>query len=172
MRICMSMWKKLLGGMGGSSKGFGKKQKQTGERSSYSEITTRIKKNEGFSLVVYYDSEGLPTIGWGHLLPKDTSIDEITQAKADRFFTADFATAIKDAESFQYYEELPIKAQDVMIDLCFNLGFPRLALFVKFHKYMNEGRFGLAAIELLDSKYAQQVKGRAFDNAKILVQLR
>jgi lysozyme len=58
--------------------------------------------------------------------------------------------------------------QTVLIDMAFNLGVPTLLKFKgMLHAIDNDDKVQ-AAVELLDSKYAEQVKTRAVDNAKLL----
>ena len=50
-----------------------------------------------------------------------------------------------------------------MINLCFNLGLPRLKKFVKALAAMEAGNYEEAAIEFLDSRWAKQVGSRALE---------
>ena len=45
--------------------------------------------------------------------------------------------------------------------MCFNLGYPRLSKFKNFLAAMQENDFETAAVEMMDSKWANQVGKRA-----------
>jgi len=48
-----------------------------------------------------------------------------------------------------------------MVNMCFNLGYPRLSKFKKFLAAMEDNDFETAAKEMMDSKWATQVGDRA-----------
>lgn len=55
-----------------------------------------VKQREGLKLFVYNDSNGFPTVGYGHkVLPRDNLVlgQRITQEQADEFFQQDFYSA-------------------------------------------------------------------------------
>jgi lysozyme len=49
----------------------------------------------------------------------------------------------------------------VLVELVFNLGMPRLLGFKKMWAALDRKDYAAAADEMMDSKWAQQVKGRA-----------
>jgi lysozyme len=63
--------------------------------------------------------------------------------------------------AFSWYSELDEVRKDAMIDMCFNMGLPRLKLFKKSLAAMANGDYDIAAIEFLDSNWAKQVGGRS-----------
>jgi len=126
-----------------------------------------IKRHEGYRDKVYLDSEGHLTCGWGHCLRLGT---KVPVASSEAFFEADLATAVSD------YLRLPKKLTDklniprkrVIVEMIFNLGFAKLQEFVKMLTALEAGDFETAAKEMLDSKWAVQVKGRATELAEIM----
>ena len=56
----------------------------------------------------------------------------------------------------------------VLIEMCYNLGLSGLAGFKKMLAAVEAGDYKKAAKEMLDSKWAFQVKGRAVELAKIM----
>jgi lysozyme len=58
--------------------------------------------------------------------------------------------------------------QDVIINMAFNLGFKRLFKFVDMWSAIDKEDYDTAANEMLDSKWAKQVKGRAIRLAEIM----
>ena len=67
-------------------------------------------------------------------------------------------------------EEQPDNARAVLIDMGYNVGVPTLMSFEGMLHAMHNRDYKQAAVELLDSKYAEQVKTRAVSNAKMLAQ--
>jgi len=51
--------------------------------------------------------------------------------------------------------------QLIVMDMAFNMGVPRLCKFKKMWAAIHEEKFDIAAKEMLDSRWANQVKGRA-----------
>ena len=60
-----------------------------------------------------------------------------------------------------WFSELDDVRQDILQDMCFNLGWPRFEKFRKFLAATELGDYDRAAEEMLDSRWAEQVKGRA-----------
>ena len=58
-------------------------------------------------------------------------------------------------------EELDAVRQLVLMDMAFNLGVPRLCKFKKMWAAVHENKLDVAAKEMLDSRWANQVKSRA-----------
>jgi len=144
----------------------------------------RVKKHEGYRTSPYKDTVGKWTVGYGRNLEDNPlSVREVIML----FNSVDFKSSVN-AEMFfedllirdirKHTEELESKLamfpmcdqdeQTVLIDMAFNLGVPTLLQFKgMLHAIDNDDKVE-AAVELLDSKYAEQVKTRAVDNAKLL----
>ena len=58
------------------------------------------------------------------------------------------------------FEEIE-EAQEVIVNMCFNMGAPRLSKFKKFIGGVNAGDWNTAAVEMMDSRWAKQVGVRA-----------
>jgi lysozyme len=58
-------------------------------------------------------------------------------------------------------EELDAVRQLVLVDMAFNMGVPRLSKFKKMWAAIHENKFDVAAKEMLDSRWANQVKSRS-----------
>jgi len=127
-----------------------------------------IKRHEGYKDKVYMDSEGYLTCGWGHCLRLGTKVPVVV---SEAFFEADLATAVSD------YLRLPKKLTDnlniprkrVIVEMIFNLGFAKLQGFKKMLAALVAKDFETASKEMLDSKWAVQVKGRATELAEIMM---
>lgn len=125
----------------------------------------RLKKalirDEGFIPHAYQDSEGYWTIGIGRLVDK----------KMGGGITEDEAKYLLDNDINKYSKEL-LKArptvaslddvrQEVLINMCFNLGINRLNGFKNMWSAIERNDYARAADEMLDSKWAVQVGLRA-----------
>jgi GH24 family phage-related lysozyme (muramidase) len=90
-----------------------------------------IQEHEGYVIVdgmhkAYYDSEGKPTIGYGHLIvPGDgySMQSSISQKEADELFDKDFDKHLKIAKSIPGFDKAPPQQQAAAIDLTFNMGY-------------------------------------------------
>ena len=56
--------------------------------------------------------------------------------------------------------------REVLVNMAFNLGWPRLSGFVRMFACLEAEDYGGAALEMLDSKWADQVGGRAIGLAE------
>lgn len=129
------------------------------------DIANLIKQHEGCRLRAYQDTLGVWTIGYGHNLQAKS----ISMAAAEQIFADDLKDAEADCmHAFPWYADLTESRQAAMVDLCFNLGLTGLRKFVKFLAAMERGDYETAAIELLDSLWAKQVKSRAFAVADLI----
>lgn len=70
------------------------------------------------------------------------------------------------ARSFKWITNLNAARQDVLINMCFNLGITRLKTFQKALAAMEAGDWDTAADEMLDSAWARQVGDRAKELAE------
>jgi lysozyme len=66
------------------------------------------------------------------------------------------------------WEALSKDQQLCLMDMYYNLGWPRLSKFKRMLKHIDDGKYDKAAEELLNSKYASQVGQRAKRNADLL----
>ena len=62
---------------------------------------------------------------------------------------------------FPNLDTLTEEAQEVIVNMCFNMGAPRLSKFKKFIGGVNSGDWNTAAVEMMDSRWAKQVGVRA-----------
>lgn len=117
--------------------------------------------DEGLKLRAYRDTEGVPTIGVGHTKGvKDGDI--ITKKQAIAFLREDMEDAIEDAKSLCLdWENMSGPRKGVMVNMAFNLGRDRLSGFKNTLRFINERNYARAATNMLLSKWARQVKGRA-----------
>lgn len=121
--------------------------------------------HEGLRLKPYRDTVGKLTIGVGRNLD-DVGITEeeaLYLLKNDIRRTIKFLSAV-----LPFWDRLSETRKIVLIDMCFNLGAKKFMSFKKMRKALEEGDYRLAAKEMLDSKWARQVKGRAQTLARMM----
>ena len=135
--------------------------------------------HEGLRLQVYQDTLGIDTIGIGRNLedrgitkeemdwmdiPNMDAIYEYGITEADAMYLAQNDVQIVEEElvrSHPCVEELDAVRQLVLVDMAFNMGVPRLSKFKKMWAAIHENKFDVAAKEMLDSRWAIQVKSRS-----------
>ena len=142
-------------------------------------LMEKLIAHEGLRLQVYKDSLGIATIGIGRNLedrgitPEELewmdipNMDTIYQygiSEADAMYLAQNDVQIVEQELLRAHpcvENLDAVRQLVLVDMAFNMGVPRLGKFKKMWAAIHENNFDEAAKEMLDSRWANQVKSRA-----------
>jgi len=128
-------------------------------------IRKRLIDFEGLELKLYFCKSNKPTIGVG----RNCLDNGITEEEAMYLLNNDITNVIKDLDKHWItWRKLPITAQYVCIDLVFNMGINTFMSFRKTRAYMEMDDFEKAGIELLNSKYAEQVGRRAIYNSEQL----
>lgn len=98
------------------------------------------------------------TIGYGRNL-EDRGI---TEDEALYLLSNDISACMGElAKNLPIYTRLNEARQTTLVNMCFNLGMPRLLTFKRFIAALNAGDYESAAREMLDSKWARQVGARA-----------
>jgi len=123
---------------------------------------TRLKqqliRHEGLRLKPYTDTVGKLTIGVGRNL---TDVG-ISKDEAYYLLDNDIHTVIVEVnKTWPWVANLVPARRDVIYNMAFNMGVPTLAQFQKFLLAAREGQLVKAKAELLNSRWAQQVKTRA-----------
>jgi lysozyme len=124
-----------------------------------------VKKHEGLSLLPKEDIDGSIWIGYGHNLddlgiPKDIA-DQLLELDLTRVY----AELDKRMPWWRHQSEV---RKVVLVDMCYNLGINRFLGFKKMLAAVKEGNYDTAADEMLNSKWATQVKGRAVELAQLM----
>lgn len=122
-----------------------------------------LKRHEGVMYYVYDDHLGYATIGVGRCIEKNVGLG-LSHDEIEYLLQNDVKRCIEELDSnFPWYRNLCEARRDAMINLCFNLGLPRLKKFVKALAAMEAGNYEEAAVEFLDSRWAKQVGSRALE---------
>lgn len=127
-------------------------------------VKSRVKRHEGCRLEAYRCSEGHWTIGYGHRLDKDADGMFIPYDVAEELFDEDIGVAFEDAQTLlpeKVWNELPLTAQGILVEMCFQLGRRGTGNFVKMLEALKYGEYQVAADEMMDSKWAKQTPNRA-----------
>lgn len=123
-----------------------------------SKLLAQLKQHEGIRLHPYKCSEGYSTIGYGRCL--DTK--GITLYEAELLLNHDIeAVTLSLRHQVDFWYQLDYVRQGVLINMAFNIGVAGLLKFKKTLNHVSDGSYELAAIEMLDSKWANQVPKRA-----------
>ena len=124
-----------------------------------------LKRHEGLRLKPYQDTIGKLTIGYGR------NLDDrgISKEEAEYLLKNDISRVMSEVRgSIDFFDNLNEARQNVLLDMCFNMGLAGLLGFQKMLKSLNEGNYAKAAEEMLNSKWASQVGNRAKELAKMV----
>ena len=129
----------------------------------------QLKIDEGVEYKVYKDHLGYPTFGVGHLITKDDEefgCEEGTPISEDRVWEAfekDLNTAMSECVNLYGNKFLmwPEEVQQIVVNMMFNMGRPRLSKFKNFRAAMEDRDWKRAAVEGRDSLWYRQVTNRA-----------
>lgn len=126
-------------------------------------LTDTLIRHEGMRLEPYQDTVGKLTIGVGRNLDDNG----ISREEALLLLSNDIDQArVELLSCYPWVANLNQTRQEALINMVFNLGMPRFSKFRKMLAAMEEGDFDQAAQEMLDSRWAEQVKGRAIELAR------
>jgi lysozyme len=137
----------------------------------YNIVKERIAKHEGKINKIYKDSLGLKTFGIGHLVLEDDDLEEGVEYSDEvvmEYFEHDFKIAVADAHKFIDENTIPENVFGVVIEMCFQLGYPRLCGFKKFKAALENNDLVEAHLQMLDSRWAKQTPQRANQLAEIV----
>jgi len=132
------------------------------------QLREQLKIDEGVKYEIYKDHLGYDTFGIGHLVVKEDSEfgkpvgTKVNEDRVNEVFEKDVQKMIKEAKIlFPNFDSLPEEVQQVIVNMTFNMGRPRLSNFKKFILYINESKWEEASKEMLNSAWAKQVGKRA-----------
>ena len=121
-------------------------------------LKDHLREEEGYRDTVYKDHLGFATIGYGHLVKphehfiKDKKYD---RKELEKIFNYDVAIAIQDSkklcEGIDNEEVIEIVAH-----MCFQLGRPKTALFVKMFDAIRNKDYIEAGLQMEDSLWAKK----------------
>ena len=121
-------------------------------------LIDNIKESEGFRSRVYKDTLQIDTIRFGFAI-KDLHLDEDIATMILERKIAELRIRVNN--KFPFITDMPKDVQDVLIEMCCQLGVNGVSKFRKTIKHLQDHNFKEAAIEMLDSKWATQTPNRA-----------
>ena len=108
--------------------------------------------------VAYEDSQGIVTLGYGRNIQERG----ISEAEARVLLHNDILNAAYECqENLPWFNSLDAVRQEVLVNMVFNLGWPRFSGFKKMLAALEKGWYSEAAVQMLDSRWADQVGRRA-----------
>lgn len=145
------------------------------------DIFGMLRIDEGYDSKIYKDTEGFWTIGIGHLLTRDPSLDvakreldklvgrpcngQITQKEAEAIFSKDVDKATRgilaNATLKPVYDVLDAVRRCALVNMVFQMGVAGVAGFPASMRLLKAGQCDAAAKELANSKWYRQTPNRA-----------
>ena len=131
-------------------------------------LREQLKIDEGCVYEIYNDHLGYATFGIGHLVTESdpeqgqslgtpVSSDRVAEA-----FESDIQSVLRDCNIlYSDFDDLPEEAQQVIANMMFNLGRPRLSKFAGMKRGVDARDWNAAADEMVDSNWYRQVTNRA-----------
>jgi lysozyme len=121
-------------------------------------VSAQLKVDEGFRTKPYVDTAGKITIGIG----RNLTDNGVNRGEIALMFDNDLVVAETGARMLvPRFDALSDARKAVLMNMVFNMGYARVALFVKTLKAINDGRFSDAAAEMRASIWYEQTGDRA-----------
>jgi len=127
-------------------------------------LRSQLERHEGLRLKPYRDTVGKLTVGYGR------NLDDvgISRDEADFMLDNDMDKVEQQLCTVEDYKALNSVRQTVIANMAFNLGFAGLMGFRNMWSAIGAEDWDRAASEMLDSRWAVQVGGRAIELAEIM----
>ena len=132
------------------------------------QLRETLKVDEGVKNEIYLDHLGLPTCGIGHLITEDdpehglevgTHIDD---ERVNELFDQDVQVTLGECRLlYNDFDDLPEEAQQIIANMMFNMGRPRLSKFKKMKEAVDGRDWIEAGNQMMDSRWYKQVTTRA-----------
>lgn len=125
-------------------------------------LIEQLKRHEGYRALVYTDTTGHKTMGYGFNIEagiSKNSAEALLQSQVAELWIA------CNNEFNAWWWRLSRERQAVILNMVFNLGMKGFKKFKNMINAIAEGDDEAVVKEMLDSKWAHQVKGRAWELA-------
>lgn len=124
-------------------------------------IRKQLRRDEGVEESAYQDSLGYWTIGVGRLIDKRKG-GKLSEKEIDFLLDNDIEEKESALEArISFYKRLDEARRGVLLNMAFNLGVDGLLAFKNTLRLVGEEKYEEASVEMLKSKWAQQVGNRA-----------
>ena len=127
-------------------------------------LIEQLKVHEGSRTHAYDCPEGYTTVGVGRNIDPDGGLG-LSEDEINYLLRNDIERCYRELDRFSWFMDLYQVRQEALVNMCFNLGLPKLMGFSKMLAALAEGKYALAAAEALDSKWSKQVGKRSQDIA-------
>jgi lysozyme len=132
------------------------------------QLREQLEVDEGCVYEIYNDHLGYPTFGIGHLV-KESDPEQgqslgtaVSSERVVEAFESDIQSVLRDCNIlYSDFDDLPEEAQQVIANMMFNLGRPRLSKFAGMKRGVDARDWNQAADEMVDSNWYRQVTNRA-----------
>jgi len=131
-------------------------------------LRKQLEIDEGIVNEIYNDHLGYPTFGIGHLITEDDPEEglpvgtPVSEERIQQAFESDIEWVLSDCNKlYDNFDSLPEEVQQIIANMMFNLGYPRLSKFKGMKSGVMNEDWDAAADEMLDSRWARQVGARA-----------
>jgi lysozyme len=128
----------------------------------------QLRSDEGVKYEIYSDHLGYSTFGIGHLITENDPEfglpigTPVSPQRVQEVFLADCEKMLIECKKlYTDWDSFPISVKEILHNMMFNLGRPRLSQFVKFNAALSARNWKEAAKEGLNSRWAKQVPNRA-----------
>ena len=132
------------------------------------ELRKQLEIDEGVKYEIYNDHLGYATFGVGHLvLESDPEYNRpvgsaVLESRVVEAFESDCETVLIDCITLYLdFYDLPEEAQQIIANMMFNMGRPRLSKFKGMKRGVDARDWNAAADEMVDSAWYRQVTNRA-----------
>ena len=131
-------------------------------------LREQLEIDEGRVDALYNDHLGYATFGVGHLvLESDPEYGSeigtpVSESRVIEAFEQDCENVLSDCNIlYEDFDDLPEEAQQVIANMMFNMGRPRLSKFKGMKRGVDSRNWNEAADEMVDSGWYRQVTNRA-----------
>ena len=139
-----------------------------GKKMDLIKLRKQLEIDEGVKYEIYKDHLGYPTFGIGHLVT-DTDPEfgcdvgtPVSVERVEEAFERDVKIVINECdELYPDFDNLPEEVQQIIANMMFNLGRPRLTKFKGMKRGVDEKNWNVAADEMVDRRWYRQVGRRA-----------
>ena len=132
-------------------------------------VYEQLKIDEGVVYEIYLDHLGYKTFGVGHLVLESDPEHEyevgepVSVERVQECFDRDLEVAVDECVLLygSDWDAFPGEVQEILVNMLFNMGRPRLGKFKKMNAALTVGNWSEAATEGRDSLWHRQVGNRA-----------
>ena len=127
-----------------------------------------VKLNSQGNHIIYLCSASKPTCGIGHMITEDDPEHglpigtQIGEERVNELFDQDVEVTLDECRLlYNDFDDLPEEAQQIIANMMFNMGRPRLSRFHKMKQAVDSRDWIEAGNQMMDSRWYKQVTTRA-----------